>query len=72
MAVDLNAGMRVLYLSPLVPAISGSGGKRAVYNHLNALSNNSALDVDVVAIDEEAKGERWPVELVLFSARVSY
>lgn len=33
--------MKILYLSTLVPAISGNGGKRAAYNHICNLQKNA-------------------------------
>lgn len=62
--------MKVLYLSPLIPDVSGSGGKRAVYNHLAALMDRPNLSLQVVAIDEEATGEVWPTSLAAISAKV--
>lgn len=51
--------MKVLYLSPLVPDISGSGGKRAVYNHLEDLQRCGAR-VKAVMVDVEGTGEQCP------------
>ncbi|MDR3415438.1 MAG: glycosyltransferase family 4 protein [Nevskia sp.] len=62
--------MKVLYLCPLIPALSGSGGKRAVYNHLTALASSPGLSIDAVAIDEEGSGEAWPADLDFISSRV--
>lgn len=42
--------MRVLYLAPLLPAKSGSGGKRAVFNHLEELSSY-ATSINLVAVN---------------------
>lgn len=51
--------MKVLYLSPLVPDVSGSGGKRAVYNHLEDLQRSEAV-VKAVMVDVEGTGEQCP------------
>ncbi len=51
--------MEVLYLSPLVPDVSGSGGKRAVYNHLEDLQR-CGTRVKAVMIDVEGIGEQCP------------
>lgn len=49
--------IRVLYLSPLIPSSSGSGGRRAVLNHLlEALA--SGAHVHLLAVDVEAEGVR--------------
>ncbi|WP_426110178.1 glycosyltransferase [Massilia sp. PWRC2] len=49
--------MKVLYIAPLIPAISGSGGKRAVFNHLLDVAAVSVA-VDFVCIDVESSGQR--------------
>lgn len=46
-------------MTPLVPSTSGSGGKRAVYNHL--LDLPSSVHVDLVAVDVEGVGESVPI-----------
>jgi glycosyltransferase involved in cell wall biosynthesis len=51
--------MKVLYLSPLVPDVSGNGGKRAIYNHLEDLQRCGAL-VKAVMVDVEGTGEQCP------------
>jgi hypothetical protein len=51
--------MKVLHLTPLVPSVSGSGGKRAVYNHLEDLQRCGAL-VKAVMVDVEGTGEQCP------------
>lgn len=51
--------MKILYLSPLVPDVSGSGGKRAVYNHLEDLQR-SGTHAKIVMVDVEGTGEVPP------------
>ena len=51
--------MKVLYLAPLVPSISGSGGKRAIFNHLEDLARVTT-DVDLMVVDIEDCGEALP------------
>jgi polysaccharide biosynthesis protein PslH len=48
--------MKVLYLAPLLPAPSGSGGKRAIYNHLEDMLGEDA-SVDAFFVDVESGGE---------------
>lgn len=44
--------MKILYLAPLLPAPSGSGGKRAIYNHLeDILADGAAVDAFFVDVD---------------------
>lgn len=44
--------MRILYLAPLLPAPSGSGGKRAIYNHLeDMLGDEAHIDAFFVDVD---------------------
>lgn len=51
--------MRILYISAVIPAASGSGGKRACYNHLVDLQKNATsihavfVSVDGTQPDEE-------------------
>lgn len=49
--------MNVLYLAPLLPAPSGSGGKRAIYNHLEDMLGEDA-SVDAFFVDVESLGEQ--------------
>ena len=51
--------MKVLHLSPLVPDVSGTGGKRAVYNHFEDLQRCGAR-VKAVMVDVEGIGEQCP------------
>ncbi len=51
--------MRVLYLSPLVPDVAGSGGKRAVFSHLEDMQRCGA-SVKAVMVDVEGTGEQCP------------
>lgn len=44
--------MKILFLAPLIPAASGSGGKRAAFNHLQRLQEITT-DIDMVLIDIE-------------------
>lgn len=48
--------MKVLYLAPLLPAPSGSGGKRAIFNHILDL-NESAVTIDILCVDVDDSGE---------------
>ena len=61
--------MRILYLSPLIPAPSGNGGKRAVYNHLEDVMRSSD-QIDLVAVDVEARGEALPTAFASLNGRV--
>jgi hypothetical protein len=45
--------MKILYLAPLLPAPSGSGGKRAIYNHLKGLLEEDA-EITAFFVDVEA------------------
>jgi glycosyltransferase involved in cell wall biosynthesis len=50
----MKAPMRILYVAPLLPAPSGSGGKRAIYNHLEDMLGDDALvDAFFVDVDED-------------------
>lgn len=49
--------MRILYLAPLVPSRSGSGGKRAIYNHLLDLGGAAAVEIELLCVDMEETGE---------------
>jgi len=43
---------KILYLSPLIPDISGNGGKRAIYNHLeNLMQNGAQVKLFLVNVD---------------------
>lgn len=46
--------MKILFISPLIPGISGSGGKKAIYNHLMDLSKSEvSIDLIAVNVDED-------------------
>lgn len=47
--------LKILYLAPLLPAPSGSGGKRAIYNHLEDMLGDAA-QIDAVFVDVEGDG----------------
>lgn len=49
--------MRILYLAPLVPSRSGSGGKRAIYNHLLEFGGEAAVAVELLCVDMENAAE---------------
>jgi glycosyltransferase involved in cell wall biosynthesis len=48
--------MKILYLAPLLPAPSGNGGKRAIYNHLEDMLDDDA-EITAFFVDVEAAGE---------------
>lgn len=50
--------MRIIYLTPLVPASSGSGGRRAIYNHVVDLGSAASAKVRLFCVDVEGIGER--------------
>lgn len=58
--------MRILYLCPLLPALSGNGGRRAAYNHLLELDVDG-VEIDAVLVDVEDSYEMLP----FFSDRVT-
>jgi glycosyltransferase involved in cell wall biosynthesis len=49
--------MNIIYLAPLVPARSGSGGKRAIYNHIVDLASDVSTMVRLFCVDVEGVGE---------------
>ena len=51
--------MKILHLSPLIPDVSGNGGKRAVYNHLEDLQRKG-VSVKTVMVDVEGTGDQCP------------
>lgn len=51
--------MKILYITPLIPEISGSGGKRAIYNHLADLSKEN-VSIDLIAVDVDEEGNSTP------------
>jgi glycosyltransferase involved in cell wall biosynthesis len=61
--------MRILYIAPLLPASSGSGGKRAVYNHLEDMLGDDAL-VDAFFVDVEGEAAPDLGAFARFSPRV--
>jgi glycosyltransferase involved in cell wall biosynthesis len=52
--------MRVLYLAPLLPATSGNGGRKAIFNHLIDLLSGD-IELDAIFIDVEGTGDALPV-----------
>lgn len=61
--------LNVLYLSPLIPATSGSGGKRAIYNHLAELKRHG-VNCKLIAIDEDDVKASYPAEFACFAPEV--
>lgn len=61
--------MRILYLAPLMPAPSGSGGKRAIYNHLEDMLGD-AIEVDAVFVNVEGETVIGLDEFARFHPRV--
>jgi len=61
--------MRILYLAPLLPAPSGSGGKRAIYNHLEDMLGDAA-QIDALFVDVDGVGGPGLTEFASLSARV--
>ena len=61
--------MRILYLSPLIPAPSGNGGKRAIYNHLEDVARGDH-QVDLMVVDVEESGETVSSTFAQFRPRV--
>lgn len=51
-----NKKTNVLYLAPLLPAPSGSGGKKAVFNHIKEINDSSSLNINYVFVDVEDEG----------------
>jgi glycosyltransferase involved in cell wall biosynthesis len=52
--------MRVLYLAPLLPATSGNGGRKAIFNHvMDLLSSN--IKFEAIFVDVEGTGDDLPV-----------
>ena len=49
--------INILYICPLIPAISGSGGKRAAFNHLLDL-NKSDANINAIFIDVDDSSEK--------------
>jgi glycosyltransferase involved in cell wall biosynthesis len=61
--------VKVLYLAPLVPSVSGNGGKRAVFNHLQDVANTTT-DVDLFVVDVDDRGDKIPGAFDAFRGRV--
>jgi len=61
--------MRVLYLAPLLPAPSGSGGKRAIFNHLQDMLGDPA-QIDCIFIDVEGEAQGQLDAFARFAPRV--
>lgn len=61
--------MNVLYLAPLIPDISGSGGKRAVYNHLENLLQQG-IRIKLLLVDVEGTELGCPQVFNTFSPTV--
>ena len=54
--------MRILYLVPLLPSRSGSGGRRAAYNHLMQ-QRGPNTELRLLVVDVEGKGESLSEEI---------
>lgn len=61
--------MRVLYLAPLLPAPSGSGGKRAIYNHLEDMRTEDA-SIEAYFVDVEKVGKHDLSRFMRFTPKV--
>jgi len=61
--------MNILYLAPLLPAPSGSGGKRAIYNHLEDMLAEGGT-VDAIFIDVEGVDRHDLSHFARFNPRV--
>jgi len=51
--------MKILYLSPLIPSLSGNGGKRAIYNHILEL-DKPGIKLDAIMIDVNGSKDAPP------------
>lgn len=51
--------MKILYLSPLIPSLSGNGGKRAIYNHILDL-DKPGIKIDAIMVDVDGLNEGLP------------
>ena len=51
--------MKILYLSPLIPSLSGNGGKRAIYNHILNL-DKPRIKIDVIMVDVNGSNDALP------------
>lgn len=61
--------MKALYLAPLLPAPSGSGGKRAIYNHLEDMLAEGA-EADAFFVDVEDVGDYDVPHFARFSPQI--
>lgn len=55
---------RILFISPVIPASGRSGGRQAVYNHLQSLtSEDHNIEIDLLVVDTDNCHESLPPDL---------